>query len=575
MKPTSLILSTLFSLTLFAQEYSLIIKKPFQSALFDITQSYDGNLFAVGFSQSFPTHNNEADRTYTDAFEYLESLSEAHGTQIHLLKADQSKRVLLSKALKLSQMNEARAVAKLNDGGFIVGGHTLDGALLLVKISAEGELYFSQTYGATSDEKMSDMILLPDGGVLVIGTAATSRSPYDDLFESGLGKNDIYLLRVSKSGEKLWSNKYGTAEDDAGVSIAAAKDGSFMIAAQNYQNQKNQLQLLRINETGAKLWQKTLPTPYDSEPTKIISLRNSTFLVALKEHNKTHKEHIRLIKCNLQGEIVANKEIFTNYPSALLDIAEFADGSLMGVGYVRDGSNTDALAMQISRNLTLLNQEHYGAKSHDAFSSVTILNNSQVAAAGVHTDSLSQESNMWIVKLNANATLAKLQTTPLDTGTDTLLKELRLLFAPEIAKGDLKINADFTIELIGSALYFQQGEYKLTKAQEYFLKAFAEKLMQFLLKHKNKIAQLQINGHTSSEWANTDFTNNYIQNAELSMQRSFAVMHYIFTHQNHSNQIWLSSVLQESGWSYSKKVVKNGVEAKEKSRRVNFKIILK
>ena len=575
MKPTSLILSTLISLTLFAQEYSLIIKKPFQSALFDITQSYDGNLFAVGFSQSFQTHNNEADKTYTDAFEYLESLSDAQGTQMHLLKADAAKKILLDKALKLSQMNQAKAVIKLPDGGFVVGGERLDGALLLVKISAQGELYFSETYDTPASEKMNDMLMLGDGGLLIIGSATTTRGAYDGLFESGLGKSDIYLLRLSKSGEKLWSNRYGGSEDDVGVSLATADDGSCVIAAKSFLHGKNQLMLLRTNESGAKLWQKMIETPYDAEPTKIIRLRNGTFLVALKEHNKQQKEHIRLIQINLHGETLANKEIFTNYPSALLDIAEFANGTLMGVGYVRDGSNTDALAMQLSKHLTLLNQEHYGSKSYDFFSSLAILNNSQVAAAGVHTEIHSQESNMWIVKLNANATLAQSANKQYTPHQNDLLEQLRKLFADEISKNELSIKSDLTLELLDPRLYFKTGVYRLTSSQEHFLDRFAKKLIPFLRKHQNQIAQLEINGHTSSEWANADFTSNYVQNAELSMQRSFSVMHFIFKKQNHANQLFLSKILKESGLSYSKKATQNGKELKEQSRRVNFRVVLK
>lgn len=575
MKTTLFVLITLFSTSIFAQDFSLIIKKPFQSALFDITQSYDGNLFAVGFSQSFQTNSSQESKSYTDAFEYLQSLSDAHGTQMHLLKVDAAQEILLDKALKLSQMNQAKAVIKLPDGGFVVGGERLDGAILIVKISAQGELYFSQTYDTPANEKMNDMQMLGDDGLLIIGSATTTRGAYDGLFESGLGKSDIYLLRLSKSGEKLWSNRYGGSEDDLGVSISTADDGSHVIAAKSFRDGKNQLMLLRTNESGAKLWQKMIETPYDAEPTKIIRLRNGTFLVVLKEHNKQKKEHIRLMQINLHGETLANKEIFTNYPSALLDIAEFANGTLMGVGYVRDESNTDALAMQLSKNLTLLNQEHYGSKSYDLFSSLAILNNSQVAAAGVHTEINSQESNMWIVKLNANATLAQSASKQHTLNQNDLYKQLRKLFADEISKKELSIKSDLTVEFLDPRLYFKTGVYRLTSYQEHFLDRFAKKLVPFLHKHQNKIAQLEINGHTSSEWANADFTSNYIQNAELSMQRSFGVMHFIFKKQNRENQLFLSKILKESGLSYSKKATQNGKELKEQSRRVNFRVVLK
>jgi hypothetical protein len=59
------------------------------------------------------------------------------------------------------------------------------------------------------------------------------------------------------------------------------------------------------------------------------------------------------------------------------------------------------------------------------------------------------------------------------------------------------------------------------------------------------------------------------------MERSFSTMSYVFHSQPQATQKWLSKILRESGFSYAKKVMRNEVEDKEKSRRVNFKIILK
>ena len=120
-----------------------------------------------------------------------------------------------------------------------------------------------------------------------------------------------------------------------------------------------------------------------------------------------HKEHIRLIKLDLYQNILIDKEIFTTYPSEINDIKEFSNGTFIAVGYVKDVSNTDGLAMILDSSLFLLNKEHYGAENYDVFNAAKILNNSQVAVAGVLTSSASQETNMWIVKLNRDASMAQ------------------------------------------------------------------------------------------------------------------------------------------------------------------------
>ena len=118
------------------------------------------------------------------------------------------------------------------------------------------------------------------------------------------------------------------------------------------------------------------------------------------------------------------------------------------------------------------------------FNALTILHNSQVAAAGIHTDNNSQESNMWIVKLNRDATIAQISKTMLQTSNKMLptsekardfYNELLKLFQDEINAKKLVIKEDLTIEIIDSSLYFKVGKYILTPAQQMFLTSFSNK----------------------------------------------------------------------------------------------------
>jgi outer membrane protein OmpA-like peptidoglycan-associated protein len=92
--------------------------------------------------------------------------------------------------------------------------------------------------------------------------------------------------------------------------------------------------------------------------------------------------------------------------------------------------------------------------------------------------------------------------------------------------------------------------------------------------YKNQIEALRINGHTSSEWKNTKFTNKYLNNEELSMQRSYETLKSLFLQQSRSKQDYLSKILQGSGINYQAKIMTHKKEDKEKSRRVSFQIIL-
>lgn len=568
MKNIILFLFTFNYLIANTNDFSLIIEKPFDNILYDITQDYDRKISAVGFTKQFKSKRSST-QSYSNAFDFLDSIANTHGSQMHLIKVNHNANVEIQKTAKLTKFNEAIAVVKTPSNGYFVGGYTLEGSLLLTKLNDTGDTLYTKIFGTNNYDRMNNLILLSDGGVLSVGSSITTRSKNDNMFETGLGLNDIYLTRFSKDGKKLWSKKYGTKYDDKGVDAVEAKDGSIIVVARTAYEEKKNVTLMRITENGNKIWLKHYKSKNTVTPYKLIRLKDDNFLLSLSQKNSMHKDQVRLVKFDIQKNILIDKEIRTSYSSVLKDIKEFSNSNLMAVGYVRDSYNTDALVMLLDSELNMIHQEHYGDENYDMFNSLHILHNSQVTAAGINTPERSQESNMWLVKLNPDATMAQISNKTL-----SLYEQLSKIFADEIQAKQILIKKDLTIEFIHKDLLFKVGAFQLTQKQKLFLDGFSKKLLPFLQTYQTEIEILEVNGHTSSEWANTNFTNTYIQNAKLSMNRSYATLSYIFTQQNHKTKIWLSSIFKGSGLSYSKKMFSQGVEDKENSRRVSFKILL-
>ena len=565
----------LLQLTLFANksDFSVIVHQPFNAALFDITEDYDRTITAVGFSKEYKKNSN-ASRSYTDPFEYLSSISNSFGSQMHFLKVDKHANIVISKISKLAKFNEAIAVVKTPSNGYFIGGYTLDGSLLILKLDAQANLLYSKTFGTKNYDRMNNLILMSDGGVLAVGSSITSRESTDAMFNTGLGNNDIYLTRFSKDGRLLWSKKYGTQYDDQGIDAVEARDGSIIVIGATSYNKNRDVSFMRITENGNRIWLKHYQQKGNGNntvvPKKIIRLKDNNFVIALTQYNDMQKEHIRIIKLDLYQNILIDKEIFTTYPCEINDIKEFSDGTFIAVGYVKDVYNTDGLAMILDSNLVMLNQEHYGTENYDLFNAAKILHNSQVALAGVHTDNSSQETNMWILKLNKDASIAQVS-----TSTGDLFAKLNKLFEKEIQKKQLLIKKDLSIELTDRNLYFKEGQYKLHHKQKLFLNAMSKKLLKFLYSYRNQITLFEVNGHTSSEWGGTGFTKKYLNNEKLSLNRSYETISYIFMNQPKKVQHWLTKVLKGSGYSYSKNIKYSGIENKGRSRRVSFKIVLK
>ena len=566
-----LLFSILLFSTLFAQtkDFSIIIHKPFDAALFDVTEDYDRSMSAVGFTKEF-SQTATGSQTYYSAFDYLADTAGKSGTLMHLLKVDNNAKILINKNLTLHNFTQAKAVVKTPSNGYFIGGYTMNGSLLVLKLDASGNLIFSKKFGTKNYDRMNNLILLKDGGVLAIGSSITSRNSADSMFETGLGKNDIFLTRFSRNGTKLWSKKYGTQHDDQGIDAVEARDGSIIVLNTTSFENNRDVTLMRINENGDKRWLKHYKSQKLITPHKIIRLHDDNFVVALSEYDNMNKEQVRLIKFDLYKNIISDKTIFTTYPSVINDIKEFSNGLLMGVGYVKDTYNTDALVMLFDSHLSLLKQEHYGDDNYDIFNALSILHNSQAVAVGVHTDNSSQETNMWLLKLNKDASIAQVS-----LHTKTVYEILSEIFKEEIAKKELVIGEDLSINLISQSLYFQAGHFQLTAAQKKFLQSFTTKIMPFLKNNQNIIESLEVNGHTSKEWRGVDFSTTYLNNSKLSLERAYSTLKFIFNTSDKNSQLLLSKLFKGSGNSYTKNQFANGVEDKEKSRRVSFKIILK
>lgn len=549
-------------------DYSIIINKEFNNQLLDISQDYDRDISAVGFTNNYKTTTNKSS-SYSNAFDYLKSVNKGHGTQMQLIKANSAGKIVLDKSSIISKLSQAISITKTPTNGYYVGGHTMDGQLIVLRLNSEAKLIFSKTFGTKNFDRLYNIVELSDGGILAVGSSTTSRSSNDPLFQTGLGLNDVYLTRFSKDGHTLWSKKYGTQHDDIGIDAVEAFDGSIIVVSITKYEDNRDVTLMRIGEHGNKIWLKQYKEKKNISPKKIIRLRDNNFLLTLSDVDEMNKEQIRLIKFDIQNNIIIDKTLHTKYPSVINDIKEYSDGSLIGVGYVKDSLNTDALVVMLDSRLKKLYQEHYGEDNHDVFNSVAILHNSQAACAGVHTKNNSQESNMWIVKLNRDTTIAQKSTKAL--GIYEMLVEL---YKDEIKSKQIEIKKDLTINLTDKRLYFDVSKHLLSKTQEIFLEKFSKKLLPFLHKYQNVVSALEVNGHTSSEWGNRSFEDGYIKNEELSMKRAFSTLKLLFNTQDKKTKLWLSKVFKGSGYSYSKKVTLNNVENKEKSRRVSFKIIL-
>ena len=181
-----------------------------------------------------------------------------------------------------------------NDGGYFISGGTLssngdvsgfrggsDG--WLVKLSASGVMEWQRPYGGTGDESFRESIVLPDGGLILVGQSSST----DGDVTMNQGSADFWVVHTDASGEILWQKSYGGTGLDQGRSICLAPDG-FIVQGVTSSNNGDvsgmhgveDIWVIRINGQGDLQWQRCLGGSAQEWSSNVIQAVDGGFIVA-------------------------------------------------------------------------------------------------------------------------------------------------------------------------------------------------------------------------------------------------------------------------------------------------------
>lgn len=220
---------------------SLLWEKPFafhDSTTFeDICPTADGGIAAVGTTTS--SHK-----------EYVTDTSE-----IVVLKTDADGNQLWNRTYEATGFAQASGIAATTDGGFIIIGNSHavqsdDPSLLLLRIDSEGTPEWQRTFGRNGTFVGTSVAPARDGGYIACGWMS-SRQDFN---------MDLYLLRISSSGEMVWEKMIGNTKSDQGNSVIEVSDGSgFAVAGWTDSTGagSGDFYLVKTDPEGNVLWEKT------------------------------------------------------------------------------------------------------------------------------------------------------------------------------------------------------------------------------------------------------------------------------------------------------------------------------
>jgi outer membrane protein OmpA-like peptidoglycan-associated protein len=150
-------------------------------------------------------------------------------------------------------------------------------------------------------------------------------------------------------------------------------------------------------------------------------------------------------------------------------------------------------------------------------------------------------------------------------------------FKNDLPKWGAEIHKEtLTVRFREPNIYFDTGKDTLKDEFKVVLRDFFPRYLNLLHqeKYREHIDEIRIEGHTSSEWTlDAKGKDPYFLNMKLSQGRTRSVLEFCLGEiGNPDLRTWARSKITANGLSSSKLIMVSGVEDKEASRRVEFRV---
>jgi hypothetical protein len=147
--------------------------------------------------------------------------------------------------------DDAKCVIQTLDSGYALIGTTSgfgngQSDIYLTKISKTGQVTWQQAIGGAGIEKGNSLIQTADSGYALAGYSNSS----------GSGGYDVYLAKTDKNGLLQWSNTYGGFDWDFGNYLIQTTGGDYVICGSTYSygHGDEDAYLLKTDSSGILLW---------------------------------------------------------------------------------------------------------------------------------------------------------------------------------------------------------------------------------------------------------------------------------------------------------------------------------
>jgi hypothetical protein len=279
MKKLLFIFSVLISFTYFSQ---ISFYKTFSDGGYDVgegvVQLADSSYLITGSSSSFQENN-----------------------QAFILKLDSLGNKIWSNHYGGSEADRGRRVFHVPNDGIYVAGQTNSFGnfydAYFFKTDENGTFLFEKNYGSSAYENIFDAVMLKDTSFILVGE--TTNTPNES--------ENIYLLRINKFGDTLWTKNFGSEQKDVARAVELIDDSTLLIAGEYFVQDSllSKGMLLKMDIDGTIDWLKTYGENGEYAFNDVHFFENEIRAVGKNKYDLTNDENIYqcMFKFDLDGNV--------------------------------------------------------------------------------------------------------------------------------------------------------------------------------------------------------------------------------------------------------------------------------
>lgn len=257
-----------------------------------------------------------------------------------------------------SGIDVAKSIVRLSDGNYLACGYTEsfgagENDVYLVKTFPNGQMIWEKTYGGAMAERGLKAIETIDGNYLVVGETGSC----------GAGKKDVYLLKVDAQGEVVWEQTFGDEDYQTGHDILETSDGNILIVGSSdiHGDDFLNIYLIKTDMDGNLIWEKQYGCPLDfyEYGLSILETTGGSYLISSTVNDaQSRKNDAYLIMLDPDGTVLWSDTFGGPGSDRLLSIAQTSDNCFILAGQTNSWGEGeyDMWAIKISNPLTSKNE---------------------------------------------------------------------------------------------------------------------------------------------------------------------------------------------------------------------------